>query len=732
MKSKILSTSLFLLIISFSAIAQNNTANYWSQTTKSAVFGLDKTTNEVPKTALTYSLSLNNFKGALVNAPMRNNANATSNVIVSFPLSNGQLEQFRVFDAPVMHPDLAARYPEIKSYVGYGINNKGLTVRFSSSPQKGISAMITSNNHQTTFIEPYTADLSTYTVYSRSSDQVRTNTFECLTDDVPYKMTNNKDANDQTLRTFRLAMSATGEYTAYHGGTKPMALAAINVTMTRVNGVYETDFAITMVLIANTDDVIYTNSTTDPYGSNLNTELQSTLTSVIAEANYDIGHLVHQESNSNGNAGCIGCVCVDGQKGSGFTSHITPIGDDFDIDYVAHEMGHQFGGNHTFTQGFFPEGTGAQLEPGSGSTIMGYAGITGASDVQAHSDDYFHYFNIEQITNYVSGTGCQTNTALINSPPIANAGNDYIIPHSTAFILEGAATDPDAGDVLTYCWEQGDEGFESKTFVNAAPNSGMSPSFRSLPPTGSPNRYMPKLRKVIDDSLTTQWETVQTQAGVMNFSLTVRDNVNGGGQNNIDKMVVTVEANAGPFEVTSQSTGVTWNIGASETITWNVANTTGAPVSTANVDIYLSTDGGVTFWTTLATGVPNNGSATITVPFGTATSNARVMVRGAGNIFYAVNSSDFTIFSPTGISELENSNISIYPNPTNGIINIELNTITTIDKISISDLQGKIIYLNESLTKSSIQIDLNEFSNGVYMMELQSNTGVSVHKIIKQ
>ncbi|MBL4594018.1 MAG: zinc-dependent metalloprotease, partial [Flavobacteriales bacterium] len=506
-----------------------------------------------------------------------------------------------------------------------------------------------------------------------------------------------------------------------------------NTTMTRVNGVYETDFAITMVLIANTDDVIYTNAGTDPYGAgSLNTELQSTLTSVITEANYDIGHLVHQETNSNGNAGCIGCVCVDGQKGSGFTSHVIPTGDNFDIDYVAHEMGHQFGGNHTFTQGFFPEGTGAQLEPGSGSTIMGYAGITGASDVQAHSDDYFHYFNIEQITNYVSGTGCQTTSALVNAAPVTNAGNDYTIPHSTAFILEGNATDADAGDILTYCWEQGDEGFESKTSVEPAPNSGMSPSFRSLPPTISPYRYMPKLIDVVAGNLTTQWETVQTQAGIMNFALTVRDNVNGGGQNNIDKMMVTVDGASGPFEVTSQSTNVTWTIAATETVTWNVANTTAAPVSTPNVDIFLSIDGGLSFWKTLALGVPNNGSANITVPWNTATNNARVMIRGAGNIFYAVNSTDFTIFSPTGISEIKNGNINIYPNPTSGLINLEFKTTQDIDKISISDLQGKIVYLDKNITISSIQIDLNSLSNGVYMLQVQSKNDVSVYKVIKQ
>ena len=296
MKKKILITSLILITISLSSFAQHNANLLWKNTTKFALKGLEKVKrNDIPKSALTYHLDINSIKIALVNAPVRNHINKNSNTLVSFPVALGNTELFKVFEASVFHPDLATKYPEIKSYIGYGINNPTLTVRFSLSPYNGLSAMITGGNTPI-FIEPYTSDFKTYLVFSRSSDEVRTNTFECLTDDIPYKKGNNKDANDQTLRTFRLAISATGEYTAYHGGTKSMALAAMNATMTRVNGVYETDFAITMVLIANTDDVIYTNAGTDPYGGNLNNELQSTLTSVIGEANYDVGHLFHQEN----------------------------------------------------------------------------------------------------------------------------------------------------------------------------------------------------------------------------------------------------------------------------------------------------------------------------------------------------------------------------------------------------------------------------------------------------
>jgi hypothetical protein len=670
-KKALLTFFSFALIASISA--QNN-SQIWTEVANSVSSQLNKVENDFPANKEIYTLNTTALRNVLVNAPLRGQSEGVSNVIISFPVANGTTEQFLIMEAPVMHPDLALKYPGINSYVGKGIDDPSATIRFSLSNEKGLSSMILSGTRNTLFIEPYTTDGSNYAVYKRTNTENRKHIFECLTEDLPYEFKKkmdgfaNKDANDQTLRTFRLAMSATGEYTAYHGGTKAAALAAMNTTMTRVNGLYESDFAITMVLIANNDDVIYTNAASDPYRNNLNTELQSTLTSVITETNYDIGHLFHQENNSNGNAGCIGCVCVDGEKGSAFTSHITPIGDDFDIDFVAHEMGHQFGGNHTHTHAG-SEGRGAQMEPGSGSTIMGYAGITGAnSDVQAHSDAYFHFFNIQQITNYVGSTSCQTTTTLTNAVPTSDAGNDYIIPKGTAFILEGAGTDTDPGDVLTYCWEQADVGFDASNGVT--PISTTSPNFRSFSPTTSPNRYMPQLSVVVAGNLSEKWETVSNVARTMNFALTVRDNVAGGGQNKIDKMIVTVNGNSGPFQVTSQAATTSFNAFDNTTVTWNVAGTNTGAVNTPNVDIFLSLDGGYTYPITLATGTPNDGTENITLP-NNATTNGKIMVRGSGNIFYALNGASFTIESPSfdySLSPTESS-LTICP-PTAAVYNI--------------------------------------------------------------
>ena len=393
--------------------------SFWQKQSTKTNATLKPSKKNLPKTQ-TFGLNIQGLREALANTPKRNDGSKSSNIVLSFPNELGQFERFRIVEASVLHPDLAAQYPEIKSYAGQGIDDPTAVIRFSISPL-GFQSMRLSANKPASFIEAYTDDLSQYTVFTRSQRLDYSDDFECeVTDSVNKNLDNGdasmRNADDGILRTYRLAVSTTGEYTAYHGGTKALALAAINATMTRVNGIFENDFNVTMVVIANNANVIYTNSNSDPYTSSgsYNSQLQSTLTSVIGESNYDIGHLFARASN-NGNAGCIGCVCVNGQKGSGFTSRTDPEGDPFDVDYVAHEIGHQFGGNHTWTFNG-NEGTNAQMEPGSGSTIMGYAGITGATDVQSNSDPYFHARSIEQITNYIKTTSCQTNTATGNAP----------------------------------------------------------------------------------------------------------------------------------------------------------------------------------------------------------------------------------------------------------------------------------------------------------------------------
>lgn len=597
----------------------------------------------------------------LRNAPDRF-SNQKSSVILSLPNVDGTMEQFRIYENSNMEPELAARYPEIKSYIGIGIDNPTASAYISTSPL-GFKSMVLNPGKPAVFVEPYSQDLQTYTVYVKTDKRTAFTKFECSVLDriTPTDGSNLRpNADDGSLRTFRLAMSVTGEYTAYFGGTKAQALAAINNTMTRVNGVFEKDFNARMVLISNTDLVIYTSASTDPYSasssmSNWNQQLQTTLTNTIGNANYDIGHLFGA-TGGGGNAGCIGCVCVNPTstvplgKGSGYTSPANgvPSGDAFDIDYVAHEMGHQFGANHTFSMN--NEGTGANMEPGSGSTIMGYAGIT-SQDIQMNSDPYFHAISIQQVTNNIKTKTCPTLTATGNSVPTANAGLDYTIPKSTPFMLTGSGTDAN-GDALTYIWEQFDNASSAQTGASSAASATKTsgPTFRSYSPSTSTTRYFPRMQSVLTGATTTSGseivvEAVPSVARTMNFRFTVRDNRAGGSTNNSDDMIVTVNGTAGPFVVTAPNTAVSYAGGSTQTITWNVAGTTANGVNCANVDILISTNGGTT-WSTLLAATPNDGTQAVTIPNTAGTQN-RIMIKGTNHIFFDVSNTNFTITAGT-------------------------------------------------------------------------------------
>jgi subtilisin-like proprotein convertase family protein len=571
----------------------------------------------------------------------------TPSKIVYFPNSNGELEGFRVVEKLIMSPELAAKYPKIKSFVGQGISKPEDRIRFSVS-HNGVQSMIVhGKGDRTTFMQKASADGNDYVVYSNELSASSKAEFICNTASVLEKNTSGftqKLVDDQQLRKYRLAISASGEYTVYHGGTKADALAAINATVTRINEIMETDLGVTLELVANNDLVIFTDAATDPYNGNLNNQVQNTLSTNIGEANYDVGHLFHKDTN-NGNAGFIGAVCVDNKKGSGYSSAEIPEGDLFDLDFVTHEMGHQFGANHTWS--FESESTGVQAEPGSGSTIMAYAGIAEANNVASSGDDYFHYYSIFQIIEYLKTTSCAEIIPLTNATPVIATIGDYVIPKSTAFVLTGSASDADVTDVLTFAWEQIDDGVV--TNVTFGPTNPSGANFRSLKPTTDPQRYFPKLTRVVQGNLTqanptinSAWETVSDVARELNFALTVRDNAVGGGQVNAELVKVEVVNSAGPFVLTSQASNEIYSAGSVQEVSWDVANTNTAPVNTNTVDILMSTDGGLSFPIALANNVPNDGSHPVLMP-GNASTSARIMVKAYDNVFFAINSTNFTI-----------------------------------------------------------------------------------------
>ncbi|MGB5498960.1 MAG: reprolysin-like metallopeptidase [Maribacter sp.] len=630
--------SISILFLSYYGLAQRD---YWKQ--EVALGHLEKSISnrfEVQKGAV-FSFEEDVFKNKLRTTSFSKNKYTT----VQFPNESGELISFTVTETPVLSKELAAKYPNIKSYSGYSLSNGSDKIRFSVS-HLGVQGMIVhANKKRNTYLQKTSDD--NYVIYNRDGETAVNKEFICTTKSSIEESKSGltlKLPDDQQLRKYRLAVSASGEYTAFHGGTVADALAAINATVTRINEVFETDLAITLELVPNTDTVIFTDSETDPYDGNLNTQVQNTLTTNIGEENYDIGHLFH-EDDANGNAGFIGAVCRDNQKGSGYAASPNPLGDTFDLDYVAHEMGHQFGANHTWS--FESEGTQVQVEPGSGSTIMGYAGITGINNVALNGDDYFHYYSIFQISEYLETVSCAEIISLVNTPPVIIPIGDFIIPKSTPFALTGNATDIDMDDVLTYTWEQIDDGVVTQATFGPTNPSGAN--FRSQRPSTDSTRYFPKLPSVLIGNLTqtnptvdSAWETVSDIEREMNFALTVRDNAVGGGQVVSDLMNVSVVDGAGPFQMISQATSQVYTAGTVQNIIWDVANTDKAPVNLQAVDILLSIDGGLTFPISLAENVPNDGDHKVVLP-GNPTTMARIMVKARDNIFFAVNAVDFAI-----------------------------------------------------------------------------------------
>lgn len=650
---------LLLTVIAIFAFASGySQTSLWTKTSEERLSVLEKVDrSSTPREYQLFQLNFVGLKSQLQSAPSRDNG-TVSNVIIAFPNAEGKLENYRIYEASVMEPSLAASHPEIQSYVGQGIDDPTAKIHFTTT-LFGLHTM-TLSGRGAYYIDPYTTNLQNYIVYNKSSLTTSRN-FECLVDEgtetpPPPSLL----ASDGKFRTYRLAMACTVEYAAFHiaaavtAGTlsptattaqkKAAVLAAMVVTVARVNSVYEVDMSLRMQLVANNENLVFvdTDNFTDNDAGALINESQTVINTAIGNGNYDIGHTV---STGGGGLAGLGVVCLTNQKARGITGSNAPVGDPYDIDYVAHEMGHQFGASHTFN------GTGGSctgnrsaaqaVEPGSGSTIMAYAGIC-TNNVQSNSDPYFHAVSIAQMVAHITGTGnCVPGTNNGNTPPVIAALTNYTIPKGTAFILKGNGTDVN-GDALTYCWEQTNAG--ATTADPSATTTDSNPNFRSLSPSTSPNRYMPPLANVLTGNLTPAWQVIPSVARTMNFALTVRDNrTPNGGQTSRQNMTVTFNGTAGPFAVTSQNIdGVSWTQGQTQTVTWNVAGTTANGINTANVNILLSTDGGQTFSTVLVSNTPNDGSQAITVP-NVAAPFCRIMVEAVGNIYYAVNPTPFAI-----------------------------------------------------------------------------------------
>ncbi len=601
----------------------------------------------IPTSYQTFTLDEAAAENALKAAPLENTPEAeTRSAHFTLPMPDGTSRNFRIVNSPVMAEELGKKYPEIQTYAGYDIDNPGNTVRFDLTPQ-GFHAMIFTLEFGTVYIDPYAfREKGYYIVYSKKDFQpIAGKEFVCGVvgnpvdvRDFEHERMMGTEYGDCTKRTYRFAVAATGEYTAFHGGTQALALAAQVTTMNRVNGVFMRAMAIFMEIVPNNDLIVYTDANTDPYTNGtpgtMIGEVQTDCDNKIGSANYDIGHVFG--TNSGGLAG-LGVICLNGNKASGVTGSGAPVGDPFDIDYVAHEIGHQFGCNHTQNNPCNSSSS-ASMEPGSASTIMGYAGIC-APNVQSNSDDHFHAISLQEMSNTILNTACPALTPLSNSSPVINSVTTGVtIPGGTAFALTADVSDAE-GDMLTYCWEQMDPQASTQPPVATSTNG---PNFRSNSPVADPTRYFPNLTDFLA-GVSPTWEVLATVTRTFNFRVSVRDNSAAGGCTSYENAVVNVDGNSGPFLVQQPSaTGISWSVASNQTVTWDVAGTNNAPVSCASVDILLSLDGGFTYPVTLATNVPNDGSQDILVPNNPSTT-ARVKVVCADNIFYDISDNNFSI-----------------------------------------------------------------------------------------
>jgi len=665
----------------------------------------------------------------------------------------GQPESFYVWESSIMEEGLQNKYDHIRTYSGIKVDEPYVTAKFDFT-EYGFHGIVFGSGN-TYYIDPLYAftKMNTYQVYFKNDfNPLNKTVHPCLVDDTEKELSDRMSElipEEETTRylerrhgsvrkQYRLALSCTGEYAQAVTGssfpTKAAVLSAMVTTMNRVNGIYEKEISARMVLISNNDNVIYTQPGTDPFTANNNGYLllsqnQSNLTSVIGLSNFDIGHIF---STGGGGIASLASICVNSEKGRGVTGSEEPYGDPYDVDYVAHEMGHQFGANHTFNNCDGNENNSTAYEPGSGSTIMAYAGICGfANNLQNNSHDYFHNASLNEISRYISGVSygglgtCGTSTTGSANITIPSYAGTYKIPLGTAFeVTAPTATWPVSSNIL-YMWEQHDLGQVGRNETLGA-TATTAPVYRSYKPSvAGKYRSFPHADSVHRNTYTFKGERMPTVGRTIRTKVTARGiDSEGFGSFDISDDIITVQIISGtdPFVVTSPNTGSeSYPTGSSVTVTWNPGGSTAPSINCTQVDIFLSIDGGKTYPYMLATGVPNSGSASVVIPTGTTTTLARIKVKGHNNVFYDVSNKNFII--TTGTTSVEANYqlaFNVYPNPANNVLNIDFDQLHQISSITITNVLGQeVITMEENLSQ---QIDISQLTPGQYTIKLINAT----------
>ena len=564
---------------------------------------------------------------------------------IALPLPSGETELVSVETSSIMESALTEKYPQMQTWKVHGTDNV-LSGRLDFTPA-GFHAILSLTNGEMVFIDPEIIAGTSYYL-SQQRPSTHSSTHQCKLNNTVLKQNRSTDLQpslaksaSSVFQTYRLAVATTGEYTHFFGGTVAEGLAAVVTTINRVNEIYERDLSIRLILVAQNDQIIYTNSFFDPYTNSssdqASDENQINLDDVIGRNHYDIGHVF---GTGEGGIAVLDAACQNGLKAIGATGLASPNNDVFYIDFVAHELGHQLGAEHTFngTKGnCAARNASTAYEPGSGSTIMAYAGICGADNLQKNTDAVFHSASIQQIMRYTregKGASCAKIKTLNNTQPEVDAGKNYTLPARTPFLLSARATDAD-NDALTYAWDQMDLGAASSPDID----KGSNPIIRSYLPSKSAQRSIPKLSDVLAGTKT-KGEILPTTSRTLKFNVVVRDGKGGVASDGIQ---LRVHDTGSAFSIREPNASTTIKRKQKLSIVWNVANTDASPINCAKVDIALSTNGGEHF-AMLKRNVQNDGSEEITIPAETKESTrARLKISCSNNIFFALSPANFTI-----------------------------------------------------------------------------------------
>lgn len=743
---------LFCLLFGATSALAQQAPNFFSTAQESDIRIDPKLRAHWPSTYQVWQLDLNALSTALQTAPQEFSKAADGGAFkLRFPNAMGMMETYKVWKTAMMEADLAAAYPEIQTYAGMSVEHPGRSIRFTLSP-RGLRVMHMRADMGIEYMEPYVfGQTQTYYIcYDRANldftarqdfttgvlNENTPDPAELLPYAPPAEAKGTVVEENLRMKIYRIVISANGEFSQDHGGTKPLVLSALTEYINFVSGFFERDATMRLQLASITNNVIFLDPNTDPFTGQLVEDWMSqnpgVLNTYTSSLSHDVGHVFARyiTGGAIGVAGGFACTDTKGRgcsAGNGNNDY-----GDFFLNVIGQEIGHQLAGGHTWNRcnGGAGRFGNVAFEPGSGSTIMSYAGACGSDNVQSNSDLYYHVGSIEEFRNYYTffaGVGCGSFLETTNKAPIVSLPytNNFFIPISTPFELNGSAIDPD-GQAVNYCWEEVDAGPETPLGQPA----GNAAIFRTRPAVEVGNRYFPRLSTVITNGFD-KTEQLPTYTRDLSFRLTARDNQPNGGGVGWETVEFKAFEGAGPFLVQSpNASSTTWRVGEYAEVKWDVANTFDAPVNCKHVNIRLSLDGGQTYPVTLASGVDNDGSHYVLVP-NNVSSIARVRVDAADNVFFDISNANFKIqlpqqpsFSASVVNDYEK--ICLPPVFTTEILTAGIMGFNTPVELSIAGVlpAGAVASFNKTILtpgeNSLLTVDLSDVTEkGVYKFDVQ-------------